>query len=181
MTTGSVPLRYARALLAIADEKDALADMHREWTDIGATVEAAPELLPALANPRVPLERRKEALQEILRAVGASPQTLAAVGLMFRKGRILLLGDVARAFDRLVETKTGRVRSKVTTAVPMPETFHERLKTALERSTGRTVTIERRVDPEILGGAVAQVGDLLYDGSLRTALARLRERLMEEA
>ena len=180
MTTGSVPFRYARALLAIGEETKQLPVLQREWADLRATADGAPALLPFLANPQVPPEKRKAVLAEVLKAAGATPTTRAAAGLLFQKGRIVLLADVARAFERMVEAKTGRMRAKVTTAAAMPDAFHQRLQSALEKQTKRTLTVEKAVDAAILGGVVAKVGDLLFDGSVRTALERLRERLLAE-
>ncbi len=179
MTGGAAPIRYARALAAIGEQTGTLAALHREWNDLRATVEAMPAALPSLINPRVPVERRREALDDLLRATGASRTTRAAAMLLFGKGRLLDLPHVAGALDGIVRARTGQVGAAVTTAASMPDAFHERLKAALERATGKTLVVERSVDPGILGGVVARVGDILYDGSVRTALARLRERLME--
>jgi F-type H+-transporting ATPase subunit delta len=179
MTTGSIPVRYARALLAIGEEQGTLPALQREWRDVRETIAAAPTLLPLLANPNVPLAQRERILGDLLDRWSASRATRAAVRLLLRKGRVLLLPDVGRALEKMVEEKTGRARATVTTAAAMPEDFHRRLQGALERSSGRRLTVERAVDPEILGGIVARVGDTLYDGSLRTALAQLRERLLE--
>jgi F-type H+-transporting ATPase subunit delta len=177
MTTGSIPVRYARALLALAEQHQNLPTMQREWKDLGDTLTTSPALGPALANPQLPLARREAMLGEILDRLPASPATRSAARLLLRKGRVMLLPDVARAFERMVEERTGRARAVVTTATTMNEDFHHRLQERLERLSGRKLTVERRVVPEILGGVVARVGDTLYDGSLRAALARLREQL----
>lgn len=177
MSTGSIAVRYARALLALAEERQNLPALQREWKDLGDTLAGNPALGPALFNPQVPLARREALLGELLDRLPASPVTRSAARLLLRKGRGMLLADVARAFERMVEERTGRAKAVVTTATPMNEDFHRRLQERLERLSGRKLTVERRVEPEILGGVVARVGDMLYDGSLRTALARLRERL----
>lgn len=179
MTTGSIPVRYARALLAIAEECNVLPTLQREWKDLGDTFETNPTLGLLLVNPQVPLAQRRQVMRDILDRLPASPATRSAALLLLRKGRVLLVPEVARAFERMVEDRTGRARGEVTTAATMPEDFHRRLQEGLERASGRKLTVERAVDPEILGGVVARVGDTLYDGSLRTALARLRERLLE--
>jgi F-type H+-transporting ATPase subunit delta len=177
MTIGSIPVRYARALLALAEERQNLPTLQREWKELGETLAGSPALGPALANPQVPLARREALLGDILDRLPASPATRSAARLLLRKGRVMLLPDVARAFERMVEEKTGRARAAVTTATPMNDDFHRRLQERLERLSGRKLTVERLVDPAILGGVVARVGDTLYDGSLRAALARLREQL----
>jgi len=179
MTTGSIPVRYARALLAIAEEQQSLPTLQREWKDLAGTFGSSPALGPALANPQLPPAKREQLLADILDRLPASPATRSAMMLLLRKGRIALVPDVARAFERMVEEKTGRAKAVVTTAVALPDDFHRRVQESLERISGRKLTIERQVDPEILGGVVARVGDVLYDGSLRAALVRLREKLVE--
>jgi F-type H+-transporting ATPase subunit delta len=179
MTTGSIPVRYARAILLLAEEQHNLPAVQREWKDLWDTFAASPVLGPALANPQMPMGRRERMLSDLLDRLPASPATRAAALLLLRKGRIVLVPEVARAFERMVEAKTGRARAVVTTAVALPEDFHRRLQDGLETISGRKLTVERQVDPEILGGVTARVGDLLYDGSLRTALARLRDKLLE--
>ncbi|MBI5502290.1 MAG: ATP synthase F1 subunit delta [Deltaproteobacteria bacterium] len=179
MSGGSVPVRYARALFALAEEKQNLPTLQREWKDLAETFRESPTLGPTLANPHLPLAQRERALSDLLDRLPASPATRGAVRLLLQKGRILLLTDVARAFERMIEERTGRARATVTTAVPLPDDFHRSLQERLEKASGRKLSVERNVDAEILGGVVARVGDVLYDGSLRAALARLRERLLE--
>jgi F-type H+-transporting ATPase subunit delta len=180
MTTGSVAVRYARAILQLGEEDSALAQLQREWADLRATIAGAPELLPSLANPLVVRAAREKTLDELLTRLTAGPITRNAVRLLLRKGRILALGDVARVLERMMEERTGRARAVVTTATAMPEDYHRRLQAALEKRSERKLTVEKTTDPEILGGVVARVGDMLYDGSLRTALERLQERLTGE-
>ena len=178
MSNGSISVRYARALLALAEEQQNLPTLQREWKDLAGTFEESPTLGPTLSNPHLPLDQRERALSDLLDRLPASAATRGAVRLMLQKGRILLVPDVAQAFEKMVEERTGRARATVTTAVPLSEDFHRNLQARLEKVSGRKLTIERKVDGEILGGVVARVGDNLYDGSLRAALARLREKLM---
>ena len=74
----------------------------------------------------------------------------------------------------------GRVRAVVTSARPLDPMLETRLKTALEKSSGKIVILEKREDPAIMGGLVTQLGDTVYDGSVRTQLQQLREELLSE-
>ncbi len=76
---------------------------------------------------------------------------------------------------------SGLVTAEVTAASPLDERRKDRLRRALSQATGREVRLEVRVDPELIGGAIAKVGDLVFDGSLRTQLAQLRTNLMKES
>ena len=101
--------------------------------------------------------------------------------MLFRsKGRIASLPDIARAHRALVDEHAGRVRATVTSARPLDPLLETRLKTALEKSSGKTVIFEKREDPAIMGGLVTQLGDTVYDGSVRTQLQQLREELLSE-
>jgi F-type H+-transporting ATPase subunit delta len=180
MTTGSVPVRYARALLALGEESKTLPSLMREWSDLRTTVEGSPTLVPVLTNPRVPQAQRDRVLDDLLDRLPASAVTRKAVGLMMAKNRISLLGEVARAFEKMVEDRTGRARAVVETAAAMPDDFHRALQTTLEKVSQRTLTVERKVDPDLLGGVLARVGNTLYDGSVKSALARLREKLLTD-
>ena len=100
--------------------------------------------------------------------------------LLLDKGRIVNLPDVARGYHTLVDEHANRVRATVTSARPLDPALEKRLKNALEQQSGKTVILEKKEDPSILGGVVTQLGDLVYDGSVRTQLAQMREQLLSE-
>ena len=96
--------------------------------------------------------------------------------LLLVRGRIAQLPLIARHLRLMVDEQMGRVRASVTSAKPLDFSAETRIRSALSRSTGKNVVLEKQVDPSLLGGVVTQVGDLLYDGSLRTQLELLRQR-----
>jgi F-type H+-transporting ATPase subunit delta len=100
--------------------------------------------------------------------------------LLLDKGRIGSLPDIARAHRALVDEHAGRVRATVTTARPLDPALEARLKAALEKTSGKTVLLDKKEDPSIVGGLVTQLGDIVYDGSVRTQLQQLREQLLAE-
>ena len=96
-------------------------------------------------------------------------------------GTVLTVGDgIARAHRTLVDEHAGRIRATVTSARPLDPMLETRLKTALEKQSGKTVILEKKEDPSIVGGLVTQLGDLVYDGSVRTQLQQMREQLLSE-
>ena len=80
----------------------------------------------------------------------------------------------------LIDEHAGRMRATVTSARPLDPMLETRLKTALEKQSGKVVIFEKKEDPSILGGLITQLGDTLYDGSVRTQLQELREELLSE-
>jgi F-type H+-transporting ATPase subunit delta len=101
--------------------------------------------------------------------------------LLADRDRLGLLAEVGHAFaERLLELRRV-VPAEIVTAVPLGETRRAALAEALARATGRTVTITERVDPAIIGGVVARVGSLVFDGSITRQIERMREQLRREA
>jgi F-type H+-transporting ATPase subunit delta len=180
MVTGSLARRYAKALLDIGIQQQTYDALGKELDRTAATLTSSPELRHALENPVFPMEKRRLVLEELARRLGLSKVVRNFVMLLLDKGRIGALPDIARAHRTLVDEHAGRVRATVTSARPLDPALEQRLKTALERQSGKVVILEKKEDPSILGGVVTQLGDVLYDGSVRTQLQQLREELLSE-
>jgi F-type H+-transporting ATPase subunit delta len=178
--TGSIARRYAKALLAIGIHDNSFDAYGKELERAADTLRSSPELRNALENPIFSLEKRKLIMDELLRRLAASKTVRNFIMLLLDKGRIASLPEIARAHRALVDEHAGRVRATVTSARPLDPLLETRLKTALEKSSGKTVIFEKREDPAILGGLVTQLGDTVYDGSVRTQLQQLREELLSE-
>ncbi len=180
MITGSLARRYAKALLDIGVKQQTYDALGKELDRTADTFTRSPELRVALENPVFPFEQRKQVLEELARRLALSKTVRAFVMLLLEKGRIGKLPDIARAHRALVDEHAGRVRATVTTARPLDPTLEARLKAALEKTSGKVVLLDKKEDPAIVGGLVTQLGDIVYDGSVRTQLAELRERLLSE-
>jgi len=178
--TGSIARRYAKALLEIGIQQQTYDALGKELDRAADTLRASPELRNALENPVFSLEKRKLIMDELVRRLGVSKTVRNFIMLLLDKGRIAALPDIARAHRTLVDEHAGRVRATVTSARPLDPMLETRLKTALEKSSGKVVIFEKREDPAILGGLVTQLGDTVYDGSVRTQLQQLREELLSE-
>jgi F-type H+-transporting ATPase subunit delta len=100
--------------------------------------------------------------------------------ILLRKGRIDLLPEVSAEFRRLEEQSLNRVSVEVTTAVPLEAALRKKLSGSLEKFTGKTVHLETRVDPAVLGGARARIGSVVYDGTVASRLRKLRQQLIGE-
>lgn len=177
---GSVSRRYAKALLDIGIAKQEFHPIGKELERLADTFRTSPDLRTVLENPVFPLEKRRLVLDELARRLALSRAVRNFVMLLLDKGRINALPDISRAYRELVDQYAGRVRATVTSARPLDPALEQRLKNALEKQTGKVVVLEKREDPAILGGLVTQVGDLVYDGSVRSQLAALREDLLAE-
>jgi F-type H+-transporting ATPase subunit delta len=131
-----------------------------------------------LASSRVPFEVKDRLLRSGL--AGVSPLALNLARLLVQKGRIAMAGQVRDEYQRLLDEHRGIVQALVLTAVPLSDDEERAVAQRLRELTGKEIVLERQVDPEILGGLVARVGDRLIDGSTRTRLLALRRQLAGE-
>jgi F-type H+-transporting ATPase subunit delta len=178
VTNGSVARRYAKALLELGIESNSFDSMGRELERTAELFAGSAELHKTLTNPVFSLEKRRAVLEEIARRTGLGRIVRNFLLLLLEKGRIAALPDIAREHRALVDAQAGRLRATVTTAKALDPMQEQRLRTALEKQTGKVVVLTKREDPALLGGVVAQVGDVVFDGSVRAQLARLREELL---
>jgi len=178
--TGSLSRRYAKALLEIGISQNTFDALGKELERAADTLRASPELRNALENPIFSIEKRKLIMDELSRRLALSKTVRNFIMLLLDKGRIARLPDISRVYRGLVDEHAGRVRATVVSARPLDPMLETRLKTALEKQSGKVVIFEKREDPSILGGLITQLGDTLYDGSVRTQLQELREELLSE-
>ena len=172
--------RYARALLealpdiASQDRADAflgsLADVMREHAETRAF----------LLNPAHPNRAKKATLAAIARERGVSDRVARFLEVVVDHGRISSLPSIAELFHEQREEARGIVSATLTTPTPVSAEVAARAEAALTRLAGRKVSLKMQVDPTLIGGAVTRLGSTIYDGSVRTRLARLRRTMGEE-
>lgn len=179
MISGSLARRYARAVFSIGVDQGNYEAIGREVADLARTMVGSPELTNALTNPVFSRDQRRRLLDRIMVRLGCSKITRNFGNLLLDRERIVALPDIARELARMIDDKANRVRATVTSARPLTPTQIERLQLSLEKLSGKQVEMQKQEDPALLGGVVAQVGDVLYDGSLRTQLARMRDSLVK--
>lgn len=180
MIAGSIARRYAKALLEIGVAQRNFDALNRELERVAALYHDSKELSEVLANPVFPLARRQGVVEELVRRLALSKVIRNFLLLLLDRGRIAYLPSIAREHRALVDLQAGRLRARVTVAKALGPQLEARIKATLEKKTGRAVLLETREDPSIIGGVVTQVGDLVYDGSVRTQLQTLREQLLAE-
>ena len=177
MTIGVLGRRYATALLALATEAGQVDKIGADLKDFAATWDSSKELRSVFENPSVSIDARRKVLRDIATTSNMDPTLRDTLLLVSDRGRMNQLSHIVEAFETLAEARSGRVRAEVVTATPMPDAYFEQLQQTLERVTGKQVTVAKRVDPSILGGVVARIGDHVFDGSLKNRLDELKHEL----
>ena len=179
MRAGGVSRRYARALGDVAAERGILEPVGRDLHTIAGLLNQNREAASFFANPGIPLADKRRVLQSLAERAEVQPLSANFLGLILEKRRLLHLPEIVLAYEGLIDERLNRAKATVTSAAPLPEPTLEGLRARLGMAIGKEIYLETRVDSEIMGGVVAQVGSTIYDGSLRTQLRRMREQLLK--
>jgi F-type H+-transporting ATPase subunit delta len=166
---------YATALFEAATAAGSVAPTGDDLREFVRALGASPSLANAIFNPQV----KPEAKARVLAALTSDGDRLAAgvLRVLLKKGRFALVGEVADQYERFVARAAKVVEVEVTTAKPVGAEVESLIVERVRRSTGGEPRLTKRVDPEILGGLVLRVEDLLVDGSLRARIQQLDDRL----
>jgi F-type H+-transporting ATPase subunit delta len=175
MASVAAAKRYAQAAFAVALERGALDRWLADLTTAGQAV-GAPRVMAYLMNPKVTRANKRRALEGALRGV-LDPMVLNFLFLLIERDRVAALPAIREQFEALVLEHLGVVRARIVTAVPLDAADRQRVARRLEGLTGKRVELEAVVDPEIMGGLVARIGDKVIDGSTRTRLLALKASL----
>lgn len=171
--------RYAAAVFSMASDSGA-QDQWRD--DLAAIAELAehPQAATFLASERASYAEKRRLVETVLRDI--SPLAMNLAQLLLYRGRLGLAPQIAAEYDRMLDAARGIVRAKVTTAVPLGDAERRAVAERLRQLTGaREVQLETQVNPSLIGGIVARVGDHLIDGSARTRLLQLKRALAGDA
>jgi F-type H+-transporting ATPase subunit delta len=176
VSTIAVARNYAEALFALA-EKDGKAPLYAELIDaVAGAVELAPRVEAVLMSPRV---TKAEKCRILTAALPKAPKAFRGfLEAVVRRGRQRLFRQIASEYLALLDVSLDRVRARVVLARPADAALQKEIAAALTKALGKTVLAGFEADPAILGGAVVQVGDRRYDGSVRRRMAALRRQLL---
>jgi F-type H+-transporting ATPase subunit delta len=177
MRSSAAARRYARALFSIARDEGAVESVRGELEAMGRQLEDAPELRRALFRPLHPVKERRAVLSSLSERSGSSPNVRNFLFYLIDQRRLVDFDAIRGEYARLAEEAAGRIKASVIAASELPSDQRERLRAALARRTGREVELEVEVDPGLIGGAIAKVGGVVFDGSLRRQLSQLRDTL----
>ena len=173
--------RYARALFDVALAEGSLEPVASELAAVAALFASNAELRGALFNPAVPTSAKKGVIEALLAQSPVQGPLAKLLVMLADRGRLELIPELAAVFEERLMEHQQVVRAEVTTAEPLDAGAVAQLQQRLAQTTGRGVTMTTRVDPAILGGLVARIGGVVYDGSIATQLTRMRQRLVDHA
>lgn len=171
----SVAATYAEALFEAATEADAVNAVAADISAFARAMRESSELRAVLTSPEVNMRAKKGTLADLTE--GAHPLTTNFLQVLIDRGRIADFPEIARAFEERVARAEHRLEVEAITAVPMPDDLRKRVVQRIQGQTGATVDLTESVDPDIVGGLVLRIGEVVVDGSLRRRLDELRHTL----
>jgi F-type H+-transporting ATPase subunit delta len=171
--------RYARALFSLAREEGEIASIRGELDDMARLLAANPDLQRRLLQPLHPVSERREVLKSLCEQGRGSQMIRNFFAYLIEQRRLVAFEAIHAEYNRLADEAAGRVRAEVRSASPLRDEQRARLVDALARRTGMEIELTVHVDASLIGGAIATVGGLVFDGSLRTQLSQLRGTLAQ--
>ncbi len=177
MAGATAARRYAKALFALARDEDRSVEVRAEIARLSQLLAQNAELRAVLMQPLHPVAQRRAVLRAVAERLGASPLLRHFQSFLVDQRRLVDWAAIEAEYGQLADAAAGLSQARVRSASALSDAQRERLQRALERRSGGRVELEVEVDPSLVGGAVAQVGDVVFDGSLRTQLRQLRASL----
>jgi F-type H+-transporting ATPase subunit delta len=166
--------RYAQAIFEIAKEHDEFDKWQGDLQRI-AVLAQNPEFVSVMGNPKIPFAQKFKLLN--LELKNSSPMALNLAYILVSKDRFELITDTSIAYQQILDEYRGIEKAEVTTAVPLDEKERQKIADRLSRITGKKIVMTVKVDPDIIGGMIAKVGEKIIDGSTKSQLENLKREL----
>jgi F-type H+-transporting ATPase subunit delta len=173
-----VSRRYARALVDIGAGEGNLEALVTDIATVAEAYGSSTDLRASIDNPVVGLPVKKAILTELCDKLAVSATAKNTVLLLNDRRRVKLLPEIAQMVREMNDARKGLLRAEVTTAVVLGDAFYLKLQATLEKLTKKSVILDKKHDPALIGGVVLRIGDLVLDGSLKTRLGGLKQALL---
>lgn len=178
MTGQRVARRYAQALVELAEREGRADEAGGEVERVARAFDSSAELRGLMFSPGVVKDVKRRVLREILRRAEVSGLGGRFFHLLLDKDRLRHLPSICKVYRDLADERAGRVRARVRSAFALSPEEEAALRGRLSAATGKEVVLEVETDRALLGGLTAQLGSAVWDGSLRSHLESLREKLV---
>ena len=168
-------IRYAKAILEIADSKGVASEVSADMTLIATTITGNSELTHFIQNPLIKTDTKKNVVLEVFASV--NPVTQSLFHLLLENKRFEILAAIAVEYNNLFDVMNGVEVAKVTTAFPMDAALEAKVLAKIATFSDKKVTIENTVDASIIGGFILRIGDKQYNASVANRLQVLKREL----
>ena len=177
MSVQTVARRYATALADVVIQQGEAREVQDELRAWGAMLQANANLREVFANPTIALDQKRAVLNKLIEMAKPRATTGNFLKVLLQNQRLTELGEINRKFAQILDERAGMVAATVTTARAVPQDAQAKLHDTLTTLTGKKVRIDFATDPEIIGGLVTRIGSTVYDGSVRSQLQQIKEKM----
>jgi F-type H+-transporting ATPase subunit delta len=177
MSVTTIARRYADAVADVAIAKNQIEQVESELNAFAQMVKSNRELYEVFASPIIPNEQKKKVLAALVDRAKPSQTIANLLRVMLTNYRLHYIGEVYEQFKRVMNERRGQVSAEVTSAAPLTQTEKDLLSRKLTEVTGKKVELAYKTDPEIIGGIITRIGSVAYDGSIRTQLQTVKQKL----
>ena len=179
MITNAIARRYAKALVQLAAEEQRVELIHGELSRFETLLTAQSQLRSVLINPAYGIEEKRAIVRDVMARMVISGTVANFLLLLLDRGRIGFLSAIIASYGTYADEISGVVRPTLYTAIPLEAIEIQGIKDALTTATGKKVVLSVQVDPSLIGGVVTKIGDMVYDGSIKTQLNRIESILQK--
>lgn len=175
-----IALKYAKGLFLVAKELGKITQFVEELQRVKFLLEKMPEVLSALQNPIYPPDLKMEIINELLKILSLDPELERFLRMLVEKRRIQYIDEIVRVYNELVDEELNIARGELITAYPIDEEEKRELEEVLSKFLKKEIHLEPKLDESIIGGIKIKIGDLIFDGSMKTQLRKIRETIKGE-
>ena len=179
MINTRIAQRYTRALFELAQEAGTIAEVGSDLQELSQVILTDETLRAALLSPLLTRSARTQVMTALLDEAQPQPLVARFLTVVLDARKLPCLPDIVTEYQRLADELSGRVQGEAVAAMPLADQDVAALAKALTSALDKEVHLDARQDPALLGGVVAQVGNLVFDGSLRTQLQRMKDNLIK--
>jgi F-type H+-transporting ATPase subunit delta len=179
MIEGRLSRRYGKAFFELAQEQKQEEAIGQEMEQFLAVYTSSP-LQTVLNNPAFDLDSRKSVLLEVTKSLKLSPLSVHFLSILLERDRLTYLSAIVSYYRRMLNAAKGRVEAKVIGASPLDAAILERLRRTLHAISGKEVVLHEETEPALLGGVLVEFEGKIYDGTVRTQLEKMKQRLARE-
>lgn len=177
MVEDRIGYRYAKSIFDLAKEKSLLKEVKADMDIILDTCAASRDFRLFLSSPLIASLKKKSVIQQVFDGKFSSELTQMLLDILAQKGREQYLPNLAEAFQQLYNKENKILQGSLTSAVELPKTVVADIKKQVEKDFDSSLVLEEKTDPALIGGFILKVGDQLFDGSVASALRKLKREL----
>ncbi len=174
----TVARRYAAALADVVAQRGEARQVQEELSAWELMIRNNAQLQEVFGNPTIPYDQKRKVLSTLIERTRVRPVTANFLQVLLQNQRLTELGEVNQRFAHVLDERSGIVSAAVTTARPVPESSQQALRQTLTQLTGKEVRLSFQTDEELIGGIVTRIGSTVYDGSVRTQLQQVKEKMV---